>query len=163
MTKRTTTKLGDVFSVPVSEKKQRFFQLIARDLTQLNSDVVSVFKKCYDITASLDMNEIVKDAVEFHAHVFVKIGIKQNEWLKVGHAPLPQKDDVLFRNSSDHGSPSIIVSERWHVWFVNRPFKYVGKLTGLNRFAEIGVVVPPSSLVARIRTGMYDFVYPRFV
>ena len=49
MIKRVRTKIGDVFCVKVSESEKRYFQLIAYDLTQLNSDVIRAFKKVYDI------------------------------------------------------------------------------------------------------------------
>lgn len=45
MAKRVVTKIGDIFSVPISDKEKRYMQLIAFDLTQLNSDVVRIFKK----------------------------------------------------------------------------------------------------------------------
>ena len=47
--KRVRTKIGDMFSVKVSENEKKYFQLIAFDLTQLNSDVIRAFKKVYGI------------------------------------------------------------------------------------------------------------------
>ncbi len=41
------TKIGDVFSVPINDTEKRFMQLVAFDLTQLNSDVVRIFHKKY--------------------------------------------------------------------------------------------------------------------
>lgn len=42
---RVYTKIGDIFSIQIDEKVKRYFQLIAYDLAQLNSDVIRVFKK----------------------------------------------------------------------------------------------------------------------
>jgi len=47
MAKRLKTKIGDVFSVPINEEEKRYMQLIAFDLTQLNSDVVRILKKIF--------------------------------------------------------------------------------------------------------------------
>ncbi|MDR1181545.1 MAG: hypothetical protein LBL13_06175 [Bacteroidales bacterium] len=41
-------------------------------------------------------------------------------------------------------------------------FTRVGKLNGENRKAEIGVVINPTSIVHRLRTGEYDIFYPDF-
>ena len=38
---RVVTKIGDVFSVKLDNEVKKYFQLIAFDLTQLNSDVIS--------------------------------------------------------------------------------------------------------------------------
>lgn len=43
---RVVTKVGDVFSVKLDNEMKKYFQLIAFDLTQLNSDVIRAFKKC---------------------------------------------------------------------------------------------------------------------
>jgi hypothetical protein len=69
---------------------------------------------------------------------------------------------MLFRDSDDYGDPSVRVSERWYVWKPNEPVRTVGRLTGNLRNAEIGVVLPPSSVVERIRTGMYGIQYPTY-
>ena len=46
---RVVTKVGDVFSVKLDNEVKKYFQLIAFDLTQLNSDVIRAFKKVYPI------------------------------------------------------------------------------------------------------------------
>ena len=42
---RISTKIGDVFSVKVDENNKKYFQLVAFDLTQLNSNAIRAFKK----------------------------------------------------------------------------------------------------------------------
>ena len=100
--------------------------------------------------------------MDFCAHVFLRIGLKHGYWKKIGNAPEIGNLDTLFRDSHDYGNPSIKVSKNWHVWKANQPFADVGELTGSNRDAEIGVVIPPDSIVHRMRTGQYDFVYPQY-
>ncbi len=50
---RVVTKVGDVFSVKLDNEVKKYFQLIAFDLTQLNSDVIRAFKKVYRSTQLL--------------------------------------------------------------------------------------------------------------
>lgn len=42
----------------------------------------------------------------------------------------------------------------------NGPHSPVGPLGGNDRSAEVGIVVPPDSLVYRMKNGVYDFYYP---
>jgi hypothetical protein len=158
---RIRTKIGDVFSVPLDNINKKYFQYIANDLTQLNSDVIRAFVKRYPIDAVPDLLDVVRDDVDFHAHVVIKWGIKMNTWEKVGTAPYLERLDVLFRDSKDYGK-QIKTSYNWRVWRINEKFQSIGKLDGDYQKAEIGIVVAPPNLVQRMRTGEYGFVYPGY-
>ena len=164
---RISTKIGDVFSVKVDENNEKYFQLIAFDLTQLNSDVIRAFKKVYPIDITPDLSEIVDGEIEFYAHCVTKWGVKMNLWNKVGNiSEVGNISHILFRDTNDYGSKpgeQIKISNNWHVWKINdNDFTWVGKLKGENRKAEIGIVISPDSIVHRMQTGKYDFVYPDF-
>ena len=164
---RANTKIGDVFSVKVGESKRKYFQLIAFDLRQLNSDVIKVFKKVYPINSNPDLSEIVNGEVEFYAHCVTKLGLKMGYWEGVGNiANTGNTTSILFRDTNDYGSKpgeQIKISHKWYVWKINdNDFTRVGKLEGENRKAEIGIVINPNSIVHRMQTGKYDFVYPEF-
>lgn len=157
---RINTKIGDVFSVKIDNNK-KYFQYIVSDLTQLNSDVIRAFKKVYPINAHPDLSEIVNGEVEFYAHCVTKLGLKMGYWESVGNiSDVGNFDNVLFRSSGDN--PQTRISQNWWVWKINEEQKPVGKLAGENRKAEIGSVIPPDSIVYRMQTGKYDFVYPEF-
>ena len=102
--------------------------------------------------------------MQFYAHVVVRWGIRLGFWEKVGHAAEIGTTDVLFRDTDDcirkPGEDPVRVSHRWYVWRINGEFQRIGPLTDKYREAEIGVVVSPDSIVHRMRTGKYDFVYP---
>ena len=159
---RANTKIGDVFSVKINDSSKKYFQYIVSDLTQLNSDVIRAFKKVHPVNANPDdLSEIVNGEVEFYAHCVTKLGLKMGYWEKIGNTnDVGNFDDVLFRSSGDN--PQTKVSQDWWVWKINEEQRQVGKLEGENRKAEVGSVIPPDSIVHRMQTGKYDFVYPEF-
>jgi hypothetical protein len=164
---RANTKIGDVFSVKIDNHSKKYFQYIISDLTQLNSDVIRAFKKVYLIDTNPDLSEIVNGEVEFYAHCVTKLGLKMNYWESVGNiANTGNTTNILFRDTNDYGSKpgeQIKVSNNWYVWKINdNDFTRVGKLEGENRKAEVGIVISPDSIVHRMQTGKYDFVYPDY-
>lgn len=166
--KRVFTKIGDIFSVTITKKTRKYFQLIAFDLTQLNSDVIRAFKTEFPTDWTFDASEIVSQEVDFFAHCVTKWGIKLAYWEKVGNSvEIGPLDQILFRGTSDYGhiegEEPIKISNNWYIWHINdRDFTKVGKLKGKNRNAEIGVVMDPESIVHRMKTGKYDGFYPGF-
>jgi hypothetical protein len=166
--KRVSTKIGDVFFVKIDENSKKYFQLIAFDLTQLNSDVIRAFKTVYPIDANPDLSEIVNGDVEFYAHCVTKWGVKLGFWEKTGNTPTVGKlSHILFRDTNDYGckigEEAVKISDKWYVWHINDAnFTRVGKLVGENRKAELGLVINPESIVHRLRTGEYDIFYPDF-
>lgn len=158
--KRKNTKIGDVFVVKFDNGCKKYFQLVALDLTQLNSDVIRVFKKEYSKNTHPDLFEIINDEADFYAHCVTSWGTKLSFWEKVGNMPEVGNIDILFRSSSDN--PKTKISNNWWIWKVNEEQQYVGKLEGENRKAEIGSVIPADSIICRMKTGKYDFVYPEF-
>ena len=73
---------------------------------------------------------------------------------------------MWFRGSGDSGrragTPPVTVSRDWWVWRVGERHEHVGELAPRFHTAEIGAVVAPDSLVHRMRTGSYDFIYPGY-
>jgi hypothetical protein len=131
---RANTRIGDVFCVKIDDKSKKYFQLIAFDLTQLNSDVIRAFEKVYPINANPDLAGIINGEVEFYAHCVTKFGLKMNQWEKVGNTTeLGNTANILFRDTNDYGvwigDEPIKISEKWYVWHINdEGFTRVGKL-----------------------------------
>ena len=164
---RVAIKIGDVFEVPLEGKTKKYFQYVANDLTQLNSDVIRAFKTTYQADAKPALNEIIKDEVVFYAHCVIKWGVKMDLWKKIGNVNEVGTVNVYFKGSSDSGrkigEEPIKVSERWYVWKINDDrFTPVGKLPEEYRNAEIGMVVSPKDVVDRMKTGEYSFWYPGY-
>ena len=165
---KANTKIGDIFFVMLDNGNKKYFQYIANDLTQLNSDVIRSFKKEYLKNEPIDYYSILSGEIDFHAHTMINVGVKQSLFNKEGcFDAFPDTTNIVFRGTNDYGSKigeePIKVSEKWHVWHINDDnFTCVGKLIGENRKAEIGVVMPPFDVVERIKTGKFNFVYPNF-
>jgi hypothetical protein len=165
---RVNTKIGDIFSAQIDNKNKKYLQYIANDLTQLNSDVIRVFKTIYPIDSQPALSDIVKDEVDFYAHCVTKWGVKLRFWNTYGNSnDVGSLSQILFRDTNDYGhklgDEPIRISNNWYVWHINdKDFTRVGKLEGKNRDAEIGVVIAPDSIIYRMLHGEYDFVYPKF-
>jgi hypothetical protein len=165
---KLATRIGDVFSATLDGDCKRYFQYVASDLTQLNSDVIRIFKKIYLISDNPNLIEIVNGEIEIYAHCVLKLGLKMKLWQKVGNTPnVGDTTQILFRDTNDYGSNSgenpILISHNWHVWRVNdRCFTRVGKLEGINRGAYIGIVINPLGILELLKGNKYPINYPEF-
>jgi hypothetical protein len=160
MTKKIV--VGDVFEVQLDHSSRRYFQYVADDASQLHSNVVRVFRGTFRFDEPLDICRVISGEIDFYIHVLLPIGLKLKAWRKCGNAPAPADHKVLFRDSSDYGNPKIKISRNWFVWKINGPHEDVGELTPKFQNAEIGIVVQPASVIHRMRTGKYDFLYPEY-
>ena len=165
---RVIVKKGDIFFAKVGENKNKFFQYVADDERQLDSNVIRVYKKTYEEDQTPGLTEIIKDDIEFYAHGLIKLGIQFGHWTKAGNIKEVGEINVIFRDTYDfgrsEGGEPIVISKKWVVWKINDPeFTRVSELVGENRNAEIGLVMNPKSIVYRMQTGHYDLVnYPKF-
>jgi hypothetical protein len=158
MVKRIVTKIGYVFCVEIDNEYKVFFQYVANDLSQLNSSVIRVFKKHYPMDYVPDMDEIVKDQVDFYAHTVLRYGIVENAWYKVGkHPDLGDVENIGFRWFSEGNHDKMTKSYKWYVWKINQEFQHVGEMTKKYKHLDIGVVIPYFFIVEKIRTGKYTF------
>lgn len=168
MAKRITTKIGDVFSAKINDNFKKYFQLIAFDLTQLNSDVIRAFKKEYPIDANPDLSEIINDEVDFCAHCVTKFGISMNLWEYVGRSnEIGEIRQILFRDTNDYGvkvnGKPIKLSQNWHIWHINdERFTKVGKLEAEHRKSFIGLVINPLGIIEMLKGNKYPINYPDF-
>src|SRR5688572_3117118 len=101
---RKTTNIGDVFSVNIDDSCRKFFQYVASDLTQLNSDVIRVFEKKFSIDETPKVSEIVNGTIAFYAHCVTKLGAKLGLWEKIENTSEVGNLNFLFRGTDDYGS-----------------------------------------------------------
>jgi hypothetical protein len=168
MAKRLKTKIGDIFSIPINDTEKRYMQLIAFDLTQLNSDVVRIFEKKYLLKEIPDENSIVQDNIFTYLHCATDFGLKMNLWEKVGSSDeIGNIENIIFRDTNDYGQKigdkPIGTSNNWNVWRINdNNFTNVGKLEGNYRKSYIGLVINPIGVIEVARGNKYPPNYPDF-
>ena len=168
MATRVVTKIGDVFKVEINESQVKYFQLIAFDLLQLNSDVIRGFESIYLKTDSPSIEQIVNDKTAFYAHCVTKFGIKMNLWEKVGNSnQVGNLENIIFRSSDDYGDERFrdeTISENWHIWKLgDENFTKIKKLEGENRNSFIGMVINPLGIIELIKGNKYPPLYPDFI
>ncbi len=162
MGKRVITRIGDIFSVKINNQYKKYFQYIANDLTQLNSDVIRSFESQFLLDSEPEFSEITSGNIEFYAHCVVSLGVKLGCWEKVGHTNEVGDLDILFRDSNDYGTSDVEISRDWYIWEINKRTKQVGVLKEKYQTLDIGSVVNPYDIVERMQTGSYSFVYPGY-
>lgn len=164
--KRTRIKIGDVFCVRLNNHTNRYFQFIARDQTQLGSDVIRVFEKSYAPDETPDLDDVINDRVTLYAHFFLAIGLKLNYWEKVGHVREVGDLNVFFRDTNDFGRKAgeepVWVSNDWWVWMISEDSKHVGRLEGKDRDAYIGIVFSPPDIYDLMEGRKCPMYYPDF-
>jgi hypothetical protein len=154
-------KVGDVYSVPLSNKVAGYFQFIGLDMTMLNSEVVRVFKCGGGPHDHIGKCSVAAGETDFYVHVAIKWGIQMGLWRYESNCPVEVDiNQISFRDSADYGNPDIKFSRNWYTWKVGDNQKYVGELNHEQLNHDIGIVVSPPDIVEKMRTGSYSFVYP---
>ena len=167
MKKKLTTKIGDVFSVPISETEKRYMQLIAFDDLQLNSDVIRCFAKIYNLNDTPEIVDIISDDVLFAAHCATDFGLKLKLWSKVDNIDnIGNLDGLLFKSTDDYarraGEAPVLISENWHVWSLfDKKVRKVGRLHGINQNAFNGLIFNPYGILELAKGNEYPMNYPK--
>ncbi|MDQ1803095.1 hypothetical protein RAH57_03800 [Chryseobacterium sp. CKR4-1] len=168
MSRKIKTQIGDIFSIPINDEEKRYMQLIAIDLTQLNSDVVRIFEKKYFLEENPNDETIINDKILNYAHCVCDLGLKMNLWIKTGsNSNIGNIGSILFRDTDDYGvgpgEEPIRISNNWFVWHINdETFTKVGKLDEKNRDSYIGIVINPLGIVEIAKGNKYPINYPEF-
>lgn len=161
MNKHVITKIGDVFCVAINEQYKKYLQYIVSDLTQLNSDVVRIFKELYPIDAEPDLKEVVKGDVDFYAHCITSMGVKKGLWKKVGNVmDVGDARHILFRNKRDYSDSG--KQDDWVIWNVNEEMIHIGNIDGVSKQAYLGLVFQPERIIYKMRTGKSYGIYAKF-
>ena len=168
MGKRIITRIGDVFCAEIDGEYKSYFQYIEKDIEQLNSSVIRVFKTRYPMDYEPVIEDIVADEILFYAHAVLRLGIVDNVWYKVGKSKnlgLDGLNQVLWGDALadkiyfENGIPKLeIVNplENWTIWYVNCDRVNIGRLPEkYYDIIEYGSVSPYSSIIERLKYGYY--------
>lgn len=158
-------KIGNVFKVRLPDGTIRYFQFIGKDLSELNGDVIAIFKTHFSDDC-INEDEIANDEIECFMHTSVLAGIKLGLWERVFSLPIKIKEsEIVFRFSLDSVlNPGLrCVSHKWVVWSMNNERKYVGTLPKNYYNADLGGVYAPIHVISRLETGeVPDKFYPTY-
>ena len=173
MAKRIVTKVGDIFCVEVDGKWKIYFRYVCNDMMQLNSDVIEVFSKRYDMDAKPTPEEIVADEVMFYAHTALRVGIERGVWYKYGKDKTIDEEslqDVLFgtvsETSTQINNESVRILdvnplENWRIWHISEQASKIGELPErLWDKVEYGAVMSYRQIYDRIKYGYYRYTSP---
>lgn len=156
------SKIGEIYKIEYDDGTQRYFQLVAFDMTTLNSDVIAVFNKHSNRQQDTTIEDIINSGVEFFTHTTVNAGIRQELWTKIGKSSIVDYKNALFK-TTDHGTepPEIESYEAdsyhsWVIWHVNEEWQSIGGNIEQYPEAELGHVFAPDSIKYRILHGKYD-------
>lgn len=136
----------------------RYFQFIALDLHQLNSEVIRVFEQEYKIDDDINLQEIVHEKVQFYAHTVLFLGVERDLiWTHVGNSLILGDMNFYFRaanadNLMDMKNDEL---EEWWVWKIGEDSHFIGKLNSEQKKYELGMIFHPDDILERIKYGEF--------
>lgn len=156
--KRICCRAGNVFCVEIEGLHKRYFQYLGTDHTMLGGSLIRVFKKRYPMDYQPVINDIISDEVDFYNYTWVSLGVKWNDWYRVGKSSdLGDLSSIFFI----HALWTKGYSEKWEL---HRAFTqgdiYIGKLPAKYQVLELDGVAPPDWLIKQLTTG---YLYQRGV
>jgi hypothetical protein len=152
---------GDIFEVKLLNRK-RYFQFIFQDKGYLGGDLLRAFK--YEIINNeiLNLNQVITSEIDFFTYTWIKDGIKDGLWVKIGNAPIEIPFQYpTFRQTNEPRFGGPFKSNQWFIW--NKDFEnqeFIGELT--EEFAKLpeSSVLPPSAIVKWLDCGDHGFISP---
>ena len=144
MTKRVkSTKVGDIFEFVINSDEKRYLQYIISDMSQLNSDVVRVFKRKYPLTEKPSLQIILEDDILCYFHCDSKAGIIKNKWSLYGNDPnVGVIKNVFFRTPLNPKNMHDPTTVGWIVWPINGEKKYIELLNNEQKLYGLGYIFP---------------------
>ena len=132
--------IGEIYHSKRSDKPY-MLQLVARDMTALNSDVVAIWK-----SADVDVNLVKPD---LFLHTTVLAGERLGYWEKTGKVRPIDYSAVRFKlNAEDElvVVPDDTKSKLWHVWQVGYEWRTIKKKLYEDEAIFPGSVYPPLAI-----------------
>lgn len=135
---RATNRVGDVYCVEIDGNYKSYFHYVCKDSSDLNSALIKGFRERYPMDYNPDINEILAGETAFYIHTFIKVGILDNVWYKVGHKNISKEEEsiiaeLVFGNISEvyyiHGEViDVAPLSNWTIFKPNGVGKEIGYL-----------------------------------
>lgn len=166
--KRVVTRVGDIFCVEFPDNTKGYFQFIAIDRFQLGSPIIRAFRTHYQKDANIDVEDIIKDKIDFYAHTFLRPGLKNGTWTKIGKSKelgVEGLKNIYFGTAKDtlmdESSFKVIdvdPMEHWTIWKYDEERKDIGILPEkYHKCIEPGYVEPFCEIAMRMYKGYYTY------
>ena len=104
------TEIGDVYRSSKDSDLQYVLQLVARDITQLNSDVIAIWKIPADEWNSYSYADLPKPDIFLHTTVLA--GVRLSLWEQIGSSQVPDFSKVRFKYDAQDDLDVINPDER---------------------------------------------------
>lgn len=169
MAKRIVTRIGNVFCAEFDGSYKCFFQFIAIDCECLGGDTIRVFKRRYPIDYKPNLEEIVHDEVLFYADTFLRPGIEQGTWYKVGNYSkdlgLDELEKIWFTTTGSPNEKGIdVANDIWRIWhpakfnsWTKVNTEYIREMLARGEKIFQGGVAPYVEVAPRIKCGYSDW------
>lgn len=143
-------KIGDIFEAYKNDGKRFFLQYLGDDDRCLKGNVIQVFDYEKDLTENIDIDELLKSQIKFNTHVYLKRGIEENIFKKIGNRSLSKKIKMpSFKHYEEDVDFMPEYKSGWYIWQVGGEEKYLGKIELPKKYAELSLdgVRPPETVV----------------
>src|SRR5690606_38316730 len=143
-------RLGDIFEVHKNDGKKFFFRYLGDDERCLMGNVIQVFDYEKDITEEVNTDELLKAEIKFNTHVYIKTGISENLFKKIGNIPLPEKIKMpWFKHYEEDIDFMPEYKSGWYIWQINGEEKYLGKIELPKKYKKLPFdgVRPPDTII----------------
>src|SRR5690606_20775428 len=122
----------------------------------LMGNVIQVFNYETDIDKTVDIDELLKSEIKFNAHVYLKRGVSEKLFKKIGNKPLPRRFEMpWFKQYEKDVDFMPEYNSGWYVWQVNGKEKYLGKVDLPKKYENLSfaAVRPPASIIKWYEAG----------
>ena len=148
-------KVGEVYSTSQNSDQLYVLQFVTRDTTQLNSDVVAIWKMSTETWQSYSCDTLPEP--DLFLHTTVLAGIRQSLWHKIGNAEIVDFHKVKFKSDAQDSLDVDDSDEResriWHVWKIGKKWKTVKKALFDDESIYPGAAFPPETVDYIVKHG----------
>lgn len=124
---KQTSKIGDIFCSVINSEYKTYFQIIAYDSTELNSDVIRIFKTKYQLSDNPNIDVIIADKVSYYVHCIARLGIVKKCWIKIGNSVnVGSLDNIVFKCRLLDNDHLVYIRSKynrkagfWYIWHIN--------------------------------------------
>jgi len=158
--RRISIKCGDIFEIKLKNSK-KYFQFVLKNIDYMDGDLIRGFYFECNSNYKPQTDEILNSGITAYTHTWIKPGIKEGFWEKIGNVQIEQGfESPFFRQTNDH-LPQVQKSHNWFIWKGDIDNKIdIGELTDKYRKLPLSGINTPASIIKWIEKGDAAFKKP---